>query len=113
MCDVQGQPVFPVDPGTAFATRVNELTRFVLVDLIPKLMSAILLRCMMGFFQLTSMLFLFFEYSSILPRKHCDVSEAITELHTWKSQSKYGNKVYPVIVYNSVYDMYSRYIYSI
>lgn len=71
-----------------------------------------IMRCMMRFFQIISMLSMLWIFFH-LPRKHCDVSDAITELHTWTITPSMGNKVYPVIVYNSVYYMYSGYIYSI
>lgn len=55
-----------------------------------------ILHCMMGFFQITmlSILWIFFH----LPRKHCDVSDAITDVHTWNISPSMVNKLYPGIV---------------
>ncbi len=41
-----------------------------------------ILHCMMRFFQINSMLFILWIFFH-LPRKHCDISDAITDLHTW------------------------------
>lgn len=56
-----------------------------------------IMRCMMRFFQIISMLSMLWIFFH-LPRKHCDVSDAITELHTWTITPSMENKVYPVIV---------------
>lgn len=105
-----GRPFVYRDPHAVLRSS-NRLTLRFLADTIPK-SSAILLRCMMRFFQMISMLSMLWIFFH-LPRKHCDVSDAITELHTWTITPSMGNKVYPGIVYNSVYYMYSGYIYSI
>ena len=88
---------------------VNELTRFVFGQ---HQTICNISHCMMGFFQITSMLFILWIFFH-LPRTHCDVFDAIIDLHTWNISPSMENKVYPVIVYNYVYNMYSGYIYNI